>query len=176
MNSKVYIIKQKANPLSYKELCYNLSVRYYVVGFQNLMHAKKIQYDIKPEPNLKLYRTEYLNIVSQVNKGLEEFGVDKINSHIVIDTMARLHVPKKNTDVYPSDHEMNDGGFHLSTVSYEDFLMYPFDNNVGIIMPHTLENETETEFVFTSNVVESTYSTDMFRKRLISNNAKPEKP
>lgn len=162
-NNNVYIIKCKSHPLSYTETLPNGLSNHYVIGFQNLMLARKVQYNMTPEPCFRLYRRNWENVTDEVNAGLESLGSSQIDGSVVLDTQALLHVPLKDASLPDA---MNEGMFHLETVSFEDFLMYPFDKNVGIIMPYNIEKEDGVEIVITSNVVENAKSVKSFRSML----------
>lgn len=136
----MYLLKQGNKTLSLKH--YD---RHYIVGFKTDVMARKVHYSIHPEPKLIIVRDE--NVLH--GKILKSMGLTDMNLNL--DVNATLFIPKcKGSTLEP----MNDGGFHLSKVSYESFLLYPFVNNVGIIMPYKLEEENEYEFMFKAQVID----------------------
>lgn len=162
---KVHVIKQRAHTVSYREVLHDTRTRHYIIGFQSVAQARKVQYSLAPEPSLYLQRTDFEDVTPQINEGLTKFGVASLDASIIIDTRARLHIPKGDAKL-PSDHPLNDGNFHLSSIPMEEFLMFPFEKDIGIIIPYDLEKEDDNEFVFVSQVVEGSASTSIFRQRL----------
>jgi hypothetical protein len=123
----------------------------YVIGFKSLSYAKKVQYNIHPEPKIILLKSNV-----QIVKN-EELSID-----ITIDNEATLFIEKHLGDVMDP---LNDGGFHISTTKINDFILYPNSKNIGIILPFDLLDETENEFIFKSFVIDppSDFSTEFFR-------------
>lgn len=159
--NSIYLVKRQSNPLSYTEH-YPDHMRHYVIGFPNTSLARQVMYNMAPDPSIRLYRRNHVNVTEEVNEGLDSLGCEKVDGAIILDTQAMLHIPRQDSSLPP---EMNDGMFHLSKISFEDFLMYPFNNNIGIIMPYYVDRDTPHELVMLSNVIESTNSTKGFRHR-----------
>lgn len=129
----MYLLKRGSKTLSMK---YN--DRHYIVGFKTVLMARKVHYSMHPEPKLVMVRDDNVT-----------HGITNIN--INLDVNATLFIPKCKGNVLDP---MNDGSFHLSKVSYDNFLLYPFANNIGIIMPYNLEDENEFEFMFKAHVID----------------------
>lgn len=161
----MHVIKQGPNPFSYREVTPSSKMRHYIIGFASNILARKVQYTMAPTPSLRLYRSDYDDVSQQVSRGLMEFGVPALQSQLVLDTRAKLHISKSNPNL-PSDHPLNDGNFYISQVPISDFLMYPFVENIGIIMPYDLDKEDDSELVFSTSVIEQTDSIDYFRSSL----------
>lgn len=122
----------------------------YVIGFKSLSYVKKVQYNIHPEPKIILLKS---NTQIVKNEGL---AID-----ITIDNEATLFIEKHLGDALDP---LNDGGFHINTSKIDDFVLYPYSKNIGIILPFDLLDETENEFIFKSIVIDppSDQSTDYF--------------
>jgi hypothetical protein len=113
----------------------------YVVAFRNVVHARHVQYNLQPEPSIRLLR----------DAGLDIDATDKFRSHdivagggagrgrrVVMNAAAVVHFPRMDTKRYPGYaglHPMNDGGFNLDVVDPSDILSLPFlPRNTGIII------------------------------------------
>ena len=161
----IHLIKRKSHALTYTEQLQNERFRHYVIGFPNAVLARRIQYMMAPEPCIRLYRRDAIDVTDEVNAGLSTFGVNQVSGTVTIDPRATLHIPKQD-QALPADHPMNDGMYHLAIIPIEEFLMFPFEKNLGIIMPYEVQTENTHEIVLLSNVVESAESMDSFRRSL----------
>lgn len=126
----------------------------YVLGFQKPVLARNVLSIIDPNPVIMLYpRGNYENIAIDVNRTLLESGLATCNKNIIINTDVRLIIPKiSNGSVLD---EINDGMFHISPVNMMDFLLYPFDKNIGVVLANEVIFENKNEMVLESFIVES---------------------
>ena len=129
----IYTLQQKDRTLSILH-----KKRNYVIGFKNVIMARKVHYFMHPEPKLLLLCNDYL-----------EKDVDNVKIHI--DPKGTLFIPKMNGSFLDP---MNDGNFHMAHHKEAEFLSFPFVKNLGIIMPYDLIEESEDEFIFRSVVVD----------------------
>jgi hypothetical protein len=73
-------------------------------------------------------------------------------------------------DVDPEDGSndgSNDGSddkLHITYIDSSEFLMYPFEKNIGIIIPYDLYYEDNNRYIYTANLIDSSSSTKMFIK------------
>lgn len=160
----VHLIKRQSRTLSYTEMLSNHRTKHYAVGVPSIELARRIQYTIDDEPCLRLYRASSINITKEVNNGLKAYGVDQTDGDIVIDTKAKLHIPK--CVIHGPLHPLESCMFHLISMPIEEFLAYPFDRNMGIIIPYDIESESDSELIVISTVVECAESIDSFRSSL----------
>ena len=109
--------------------------KHYVVGFKNVITARSVQYFLHPEAKLSMEKNPL-----QAPNGL-------------------LFIPKHIGS--PSD-PMNDGGFHMEQLSFEEFIGYP-SHMVGIVMPVGLMEEDEQKFIFESYIVDPFFDPYLFR-------------
>lgn len=126
--------------------CKNKSVgfvnynKHYVIGFKNSQVARKVMYGLHPEKKPYLLRDDP-QILSDIKTGIE----------LTIDSSATLFIPKfQGSSTYP----LNDGGFHIKTVNYEDFLVYPMTHSLGVVIPFVLIDESSEEFMYRSHVID----------------------
>lgn len=135
-----------------KTIGINLYDKNYVIGYNSAILARKVQYNINPEPKIILFKNDNLNI----NKKIKQNNSD-INIDININT---LYIPKydKNKINIPINNE----GFHLHTIKSDDFMLYPFSKNIGIIIPFKLIEENNNEFIFNAHVIDSYFFPEYF--------------
>lgn len=113
-------VKSKTVGFSHKD-------RSYVIGFRKINVARKVMYDMDPEPNILLHRKD-----------------TQIVQDIVFDARATLLIPKKK---YP------DNMFYIATMHQIDFYGLP-TKGIGIVIPHELVFEDDSLFEFSTHVVE----------------------
>jgi hypothetical protein len=135
--SKVYTLQQKDRTLSVVH-----KKRNYVIGFKNVTTARKVHYFINPEPKLLLICNEYIE---------KQVEMHNQNITIHIDPKATLFIPKMRGSFLDP---MNDANFHMSHHKEDEFLRFPFEKNLGIIMPYELFEESDDEFIFKAVVVD----------------------
>lgn len=161
---KSYLLKQKSQFLGFTEL-HQQRVRNYVIAFDNKTNARSVHYCIHPNPVFRLERGSEIDISTDVNRLLLTSGVNTVSETITIDVLAKLYIPKMQ---HPGGmhNPLNDGGFHLEELLQEDVYMYPFEKNIGVIIPHGIDWETSSQMVFHSQVIEPVDSVNHFRKSL----------
>jgi len=120
--------------------------QFYIIGFSNNNMTRKVQYGLHPTP--------YINL--KKNKQIE---LDIMKKKIIIAPNSELSIQKYTGE----QNQMNDGNYHLSIHYDSEFLIYPYKNMIGIIIPHSLEEETETEFHFTSTVIDPFFDPDLYK-------------
>ena len=108
--------------------------RSYVVGFKKALVCRNVLHSLHPDPKFTLIRGELL-----YEKG------------IFFDTDSTLFIPKFQGKI---SNPLNDGGYHLDSMTDEYFYNMPFLKGVGIICPYLLLDEDSNEFIFKSHVVD----------------------
>ena len=114
---------------------------HYIVGFRNVYHARRVQYNMHPTPKISLVRR---------GKPLKR---NDPHDDIVIDTEAKLFIPKQELNGGPH-HPLNDGGWHLDTTDYDKLLMVPFKHRVGLIVVTDIVNEIPVDIEADCFIVE----------------------
>jgi hypothetical protein len=143
----MYTIKQgsKTVGLSHRD-------KHYIIGFDNLATAKKVQYTMHPQPEITLLRGGGINI----GPHLKQLGLN--NTSLVLDIGGTLFIPKYKGSPSP----MNDGAYHLGLDKYDEFITYPLTKSIGIVLPYDLTQEDEDEYMFKAHVIEPTFNAFMF--------------
>jgi len=157
-------LKRKNQSLGISEYHGN-RLHHYVVGFKSPILARKVHYNIDPEPVLRLERANRINIKHELNTCLDELGIGGVDNDVYIDVLSMLYVPKTRNIGGPMD-PMNDGGFHLEELPLEDFYMMPFDKNIGIVLPYDLFMEDSKNLVFHCQVIDPVDSYKYFKKSM----------
>lgn len=127
--------------------------KYYIIGFENPVLARKVQYNLQPNPEITLLRGKNINLASTLN----DFGLK--NTDLFLDIEATLFIPKFKGSV---QDPMNDGGYHLGADNYNEFIVYPFTKSIGLVLPFKLDDEDEDEFMFRAHVIEPTFNSFLF--------------
>ena len=159
---KGYLIKQKNQTVGLNEYHGN-RIHQYVIGFKSSILARKVHYNMDPEPVLRLERKDRINITNEVNSLLAELNVSGVDNEVYIDVMSMLYVPKMSNPGGIMD-PMNDGGFHLQEEPLEDLYMMPFEKNIGMILPYDLLMEDKKQMVLACQVIDPVDSTKHFRR------------
>lgn len=133
----MYTIKQKNKTLSvYHEH------KHFVIGFKTALLARKVHYNIHPDPKMTLVRSiEPIDLSPKV-----DFDIS-----LILDVASTLFIPKCKGSIW---EPMNDGMFHVDKMQEIEFYNLPISSNLGIIVPYKLEDETNEEFMFKAYVVE----------------------
>jgi hypothetical protein len=190
-DDKVYLIREYNRPLTCKlrlppdaplvthDDHHHISSKTnnYVIGFRSPVVARKVQYVLdgtitSEEQQLVIRSWNPTDVTVRVNEGLEALGVAATDGSVVVDTAAELIVPKRGSLCGPSNAELaehpilGDSTMHLFEVPLPDFLMYPFDQNIGIVMPYTLDREDAYSMTFLAQVVDAAGSLRSVRRAL----------
>jgi hypothetical protein len=136
---KIYVLKQQNKHVSVIH-----AKRHYVIGFQNVLTARKVQYSLHPDPKMILLRDTIVSLKDDLDKQ----GYDL---NLKLDVRATLFIPKCKGSVL---HPLNDAHYHCDSHTFSEFLYLPLKNNIGIVMPYSLEEEDEDEFMFRSCVID----------------------
>ena len=151
MQQKINTIKRCNTMLSAIDTKY--SNKRYVIGFPKPVLARIVLSVIDPNPVLMLYpRGKYENIAFDVNRTLMESGFSTGIKNIIINNDVQLIIPKIING--STLDEMNDGMFHISPIDMTEFMMYPFDKNIGIVVANQVVFENKFEMVIESFLVQ----------------------
>jgi len=112
---------------------------HYVLGFKKPTEVRMVMHNLHPEPKFDIVRNSSINLSNDLNSA--GFYDIEIN----MDVGATLFIPKLKGD---SLDPLNDGGFHISNHTEEEFLMFPIQKNLGIIIPFYLQEENDDEYIY----------------------------
>lgn len=168
---RVYMVQRKASLLCHSEVRPTEGAGaeerhvHYAIGFASAVLARHVMYCIPPEPQggMGLRRSASHNVTSDVNTGLNELGMPNVSGSVTVDAHATLWLPKLDPALPPA---LNDGMFHLTELPMEEFLMFPFDRNMGILLAYTMQDETDSQMVLHASLVEPANATEAFRRAL----------
>jgi len=114
----MYVLKRSSKTMS---VTHNYS--HYVIGFKSSTLARNVHYNIHPEPQFEFYRGQ-----TEATNNLGVLVIPKFKQGSFLDPM-------------------NDGGFHMEKMNYDDFIHLPIKKNLGIIMTFSIEEETSEHFM-----------------------------
>lgn len=161
--NKMHVLKQGNKSVSLVDM-----QRHYVIGFQSPLMARKVHYNLHPDASerLRVERAESIDITRDITQRLEDLGVPFQGECVSIDTRALLFVPKVMSGGSTATDPANDAGMHLSVVDFAEFMLYPFEHNLGVIMPYDLLHERPHEFIFRSHVIDPCFDLKSFMRTL----------
>lgn len=138
----------------------------YVVGFPKHDLARRMCSWLPSEPVMKLQRKTPDNLTADFNSalsdvGLERFTVDKLT----VDYTAHLVVPKRRKGDIDDIDALIDN-YRVMNIPASDFLLYPFERSVGLILPTDCIKETRNEITFQAMVIDPCFNADLFKKSL----------
>ena len=127
----------------------------FVIGFRTSTAARHAQYTMHPERTPMLLRNQQYEVsVDRIQ------DIDKKQS-FMFDPAALVRIDKCNPET-----EACDGGFYLDTVTAADFISMPFRQQVGIIMPSRIKNETNAYIEYVCDLVEPCFDQELFTDTL----------
>ena len=138
-NKNMHVLRQGNKTLSYTHKVLDIS-KNYVIGFPSPTLARHVHYCIEREPKINVERNLTLDVTDDVNHGLMNLGINPVNTQITIDTNALLYMSKTSSIQNICDI-IDDNGLHLDFMKTEDFLMLPFETNLGIVIANEVEYE-----------------------------------
>lgn len=130
----------------------------YVIGVKNNCPKARLLYssmvcNMGKHPKFEIIKKRSINVATEVNEGLKERDIETNYDSITIDHEAKLAMYKqKNTLIRP--YVVIDAG---------DWMMYPFRNYMGIIMPNSIVSEDEKKIVFDCHIVDPVADFKMFK-------------
>jgi hypothetical protein len=135
----------------------------FVIGFVNHDAAEYVQKHITSNPNCHLHRGIIHDVSRDVNVGLLEFGIVENITNLCIDVDARLTIMKKPKAGAFGEQSASDKladalistGMTIDTMDYGDFLMYPLEKMIGVVMPFEVIDEDDYKIEFNSQVIDS---------------------
>lgn len=141
----------------------NLSVSHnsktYIIGFAHEQMASRVRANL-PSP-IALKRSHYIDIAKDVKRMMLEYDIknsEKVSEEIIVDVHAKLKVEKsQDTNQYKNTKQ-----YGIYFVPSLDFLMYPFENNLGIVYAFNIQEEDSKNIIFNCEVVESSPNIQMF--------------
>lgn len=129
----------------------------YIIGTECVKIYKKISMHKGKSPNFTVRRSGSAdNIAKDINSGLLEFNIIKNYDKVIIDTSSLLEITKM-VDSEPNNLE--------DPMDSSEFIMYPFQNYMGLIIPYELKYENENKLVYFSNMLDPVEDYSLFIKQ-----------
>ena len=156
MMKSVSVLKKNNNMLSL-----TFREKPYIIGFTSPIHAKYTSAWLhKDNVQMHLRRKHFEEVHDEINTSLIGMGMKPIHSHdVTIDVEAELYVPKaKELDMK--------NGIEIEHVPFADFIMFPFEKYLGVVMPFHQAYEDDDCVIFMSQVIDPSETIDMFKRTL----------
>jgi hypothetical protein len=150
--NKVFVVEHKNDLLSVVH-----NNRKYIMGTHRYEIADSIRKRLGYSADIHLARKNIYDVTNDVNKGLRSLGMDVNVKKMTIDTHAELTVVNQETQTI---------FYNVEEIDVEDFLLYPIQKNIGIVMPYELTKDNGYIISYWSNIVDPCEDTDSFRKNL----------
>jgi hypothetical protein len=127
----------------------------YIIGFSvlnGLDHFEHTRGYISTDSKMKLRNVHFENVIEELNFYRANLSSDMNIDKVMMATNAKLFIEKgvKDTDLY------------LQSLNMEEYLLYPFTKNMGIIITNDLETITENNIVFDVHIIAQTFTTSTF--------------
>lgn len=137
----------------------------YVIGFNKHYMAKNVCTWIHNDPIIRLKRKHNDNLTNDFNTALHGAGLEQLCvESLTVDYAAHLIIPKRSKgDV--DDAEIM---FNVMNIPASDFILYPFERSVGLILPTDLLRENRKEAIYIAQVIDPCFNADLFRSKLDS--------
>jgi len=139
--------------------------RNYVVGFSRETTARRVIKTLPPtSPKLRLEISVVEDITHDINFGLQQLGALDATTKVAgvtVSTNAKLTITKSQ-NCSPDD-------FNVSAISRDEFLLYPFEKCLGVVLQNDLYAEDAGSYIFLANVIDPCDSSwEMFVQKLKS--------
>lgn len=130
----------------------------YVIGFPEKKDALRIATHLDPKRTIDVQRFRIEEVADEINSGLS--GIDKSVrvKDVSIELEAILTIPKQ-----PKPLEIP---LTVVDLSYDVFLMYPFQKCIGIAMPFLKLSENNDKWTYMSQIIDPCETVEMFRNSL----------
>lgn len=135
-STKIYVVGTRGN---------------YLIGAQ----ARTVYSKIRGAADIRIHRSKRENVAGDVNMGLRALSVElRPYEKITIDDDAWVEVCRNGE---PRDSE------RPKLIEMSEFLMVPFKNYMGIVLPYKLLMETEDKLLYRANVIDPIEDYEFFR-------------
>lgn len=132
MVSQYFYLKQFGKPLYSHH-----NEKRYIIGYKNIINARKVQYDMNFAQPTTILRDELEIPVNIENK-------------MVLDVKATLFIPKSKQPL----NGLLDGGITLDNYKDNEFFRLPILDKIGVIIAYNLEHEDDDEFVYRAFILD----------------------
>lgn len=144
----------------------------YIIAFPLKTIAQRAKRVIHSENYAKMYLTRHISEPSttKTDQVLYELGLDPRSFQLTYaysDTEAYLHIPVVSPSASPSPSPSpSQTTYQLMERSLTDMILYPFVKNIGLIMPLGIIDDSPTELILETQMVDPSAHFDLFRNDL----------
>lgn len=122
----------------------------YLVGAQSQHVISKFVKHTSRMPTLIIKRGDTTNCADDINLRLNNYDIKNLYKTIMMDTYASLELIKD-----PPNNNLLENPYIMSL---DEFMMFPFDKNIGIIMPQRVLYETYNSVMFQATIIDNNIS------------------
>jgi hypothetical protein len=115
----------------------------YVIGFKSPRLARSVMYMLDEDPKFLLLKHSPKTMIEP-----------ETQVELNIDSEATLFIPKNNSKTIIDS-------YYINVINFDDFIIYPYTNNIGIIIPYFQVTQDDNEFVFKSHVIDPIIKLDV---------------
>lgn len=130
--------------------------RSYVIGFtstpQSGNHAKIVHDYLKADTSLRLRNVHLTNIIKDLEIIVPDLATAIETDKVMLATNAMLLIEKGHK---------NDK-FHNQQISMEEFMLYPFSKNIGVVITNDITDIANNHIVFDVHIIAPAFSTALF--------------
>lgn len=125
--------------------------RTYKIGFTDRDVAFQVANSMSSTSQMQLVRRMQENVALEVKKSMlgMQLPIAPVADVITIDVMASLIIPKRQP--FQTGHPYTTV---LHRMEFIDFMMLPFNEETGVIIPYDLAIDSPHEYIFMCNVVD----------------------
>lgn len=113
--------------------------------------AFQVANNMSATANMQLVRRMQENVALDVKKSMlgMQLPIAPVADVITIDVMASLIIPKRQPFQAGNQYTAL-----LQRMEFIDFMLLPFNERMGVVIPYDLVVDSSTEYVFMCNVVD----------------------
>lgn len=139
----------------------------FVVGFLNKGLANHASHTIKSSSRFHMRNVALTNVRNLMESMFPEEMSDVPEIKVMIDSDARLIVQKEGWRMSDdasdaSEHQVSEDILTKCRIPTDEFIMYPFTKNIGVVMADGLISETPKRIIYNIHVIAPAFCVELF--------------
>lgn len=122
----------------------------FIIGVPNKDIIQKCSQHISTSSKILLKEVAFTNVRQDINDifpGFEELSCDKV----MLDINVKVLVEKQEPEPFFYEH-----------IDTDDFMMYPFTKNIGVVFVESYVRETKKHLILNAHVIAPTFTPELF--------------
>lgn len=145
--------------------------KHYAIGFANIALARHVQYNlfhntkqnIEPIVYINKYQKDKIEIdMSQITKLLLCNDNDSNSTTMSFYNEVELYMQKMT----PRENQHLESPYHLDIIPKDEFMCYPIDKLVGIMLPEEVLDEDDSLIIFKGQMIDPFFIPQHFKNQL----------